>query len=103
MLLILQKKKKKKKTDFEEKLKKKDKIVTLNKTRYTEVNTELDDLEEKVKIISTKGLTADMINKYSILSQAKYFSPNVLQNYLVFLPIDLHTNILLIMILKLNC
>ena len=44
-----------------------------------------------------------MINKYSILNQAKYFSPNVLQNYLVFLSIDLLTNILLIMILKLKC
>ena len=40
--------------------------------------------KKNVKIISTKGLTADMINKYSILNGAKYFSLNELQNYLVF-------------------
>ena len=49
-----------------------------------EVNTELDDLEKKVKIISTKGLTANIINKYSILNGTKWFSLNGLQNYLVF-------------------
>ena len=32
-----------------------------------------------------------MINKYSILNGAKYFSSNGLQNYLVFLPNNLHT------------
>ena len=36
-------------------------------------------------MISTKGLTADLINKYSILNGAKYFSLNGLQNYLVFI------------------
>ena len=34
-------------------------------------------------MISTKGLTADLINKYSI-NAVKYFYSNGLQNYLVF-------------------
>ena len=38
-----------------------------NKIRHIEVNTKLDDLEKIVKIISTKWLTADLKNKYSIL------------------------------------
>ena len=33
----------------------------------------------KLKIISTKGLTADLINKYSILNGAKYFSADTVQ------------------------
>ena len=33
----------------------------------------------------TKGLTADLINKYSIINGAKYFSIDGLQNYLVFI------------------
>ena len=39
---------------------------------------------KKKEIIPPKGLTADLINKYSILNGTKYFSPNGLQNYLVF-------------------
>ena len=46
----------------------------------------VDDPEKKVKIISKKGLTADLINKYSILNGAKSFSSDGLQNYLVFIP-----------------
>ena len=38
-------------------------------------------LLKKVEAISTKGL----INKYSILNGTKYFSPGILQNYLVFI------------------
>ena len=52
-----------KKTDFENKLK----DVTSNKN-------ELHELSKKVKSISTKGLTKDLINKISILNRAKYFS-----------------------------
>ena len=37
------------------------------------------------KILSTKGLTKDMVNKYRILNGAKYFSSGVLQNYIVFI------------------
>ena len=48
-------------TDFvKNKLKKLNK-VTSNKTRDVEFKIKLDDLEKKFKIISTKGLTADMI------------------------------------------
>ena len=37
------------------------KKVTLNKSRHVEVNN-LDDLSKKVKLISTKWLTKDLIN-----------------------------------------
>ena len=70
-----------KKVDF-------DKVYS-NKTRHIEVNTKLDDIEKKVKIISTKGLTVDLINKYSIPNGSKYFSSNGLPNYLVFTSNDL--------------
>ena len=43
----------------------------------------MNDLEKKVKIISTKRLKADLLNKYSVLNGAKYFSSDRLQNYLV--------------------
>ena len=39
--------------------------------------------KKKVKMILRKGLTADLINKYSILNGAKCFSLNGLQNYLI--------------------
>ena len=64
-----------KKTDFDNKLK----DVTSNKN-------ELNELSEKVKAISTTGLTKDLINKLSILNGAKYFSSGIFQNYLVFIP-----------------
>ena len=63
------------KTDFDNKLK----DVTSNKN-------ELNELSKKVKAISTKGLTKDLINKFSILNGAKYFSLGIFQNYLVFIP-----------------
>ena len=42
--------------------------------------------QKKVEAISRKGLTKDLINKFSILNGAKYFSPGIFQNYLVFIP-----------------
>ena len=57
ILLILKKKK-----YFYDKLKVLYKKGILNQTRHTEVKTELDKLEEIVKIISKKGLTANMVN-----------------------------------------
>ena len=45
----------------------------------------LDELLENVKLTSTKGLTEDLINGYSILQGSKYFSSGVLQNYLVLI------------------
>ena len=44
------------------------------------VENKLNELSEKVKLISTKGLTKYLINKYSILDGAKYFSSGILQN-----------------------
>ena len=41
---------------------------------------------KKLKAISTKGLTKDLIHKFSILNGAKYFSLGIFQNYLVFIP-----------------
>ena len=46
----------------------------------------LNKLSEKVEVISTKGLTKDLINKYSILNGTKYFSSDGLKNDLVFIP-----------------
>ena len=63
-----------KKTGFDNKL---NKNVTSNKN-------ELNELSEKVKRISAKGLTKDLINKSSILNGAKYFPSGIFQNYLVF-------------------
>ena len=63
-----------KKTDFDNKLKN----VTSNKN-------ELNELSKKVKAISTKGLTKDLINKPSILNGAKYLPLGIFQNYLVFI------------------
>ena len=67
-----------KKADFDDKLQNLNKIVTSNKN-------ELNELSEKVKAISTKGLTKDLINKFSILNGAKYFPSGIFQNYLVFI------------------
>ena len=41
---------------------------------------------KKVKAISTKGLTKDLINKVNILNGEKYFSSKIFENYLVFIP-----------------
>ena len=68
-----------KRTDFDDKLKHLNKNVILNKNEFNE-------LSKKVKAISTKGLTKDLIKKFSILNGAKYFSSGIFQNYLVFIP-----------------
>ena len=61
------------------------KNVTSNKTKHIKVNKKLDYLEQKVKLISTKGLTKNFLNKYSIFNGAKKFSPDGFKNYLVFI------------------
>ena len=43
--------------------------------------------QKKFKAISRKGLTNDLMNKFSILNGAKYFSSGMFQNYLVFIPV----------------
>ena len=55
------------------------KDVTSNKN-------ELNKLSKNVKAISTKGLTKDLINKFSIFIGTKEFSSEIFQNYLVFIP-----------------
>ena len=62
-------------TDFDEKLK----TVISNKN-------ELNELLKKITAISTKELTKDLINKFSIRNGAKYFSLGIFQKYLVFIP-----------------
>ena len=74
-----------KKTDFDEELKILNKNVTSNKIKHVLVENELNELWEKVKAISKKGLAKDLINKFSILNGAKYFSSGIFQNYLVFM------------------
>ena len=71
---------------MDNKLKYLNKNVTSNKTKHVLVENELNELSEKVKAISTKGLTKDLINRYKILNDAKYFYSGIFQNYLLFVP-----------------
>ena len=57
-----------------------------NSVKKTDYNTKFTEIEKKIKAISTKGLTKDLIDKFSILNGAKYFSLGIFQNYLVFIP-----------------
>ena len=50
------------------------------------------NFQKKVKAISTKGLAKDLIDKFSILNGAKYFSSGIFQNYLVFIPANKYIN-----------
>ena len=54
------------------------------------VENELNELSEKIKAISAKGLTKDLINAFSIFNGAKYFSSGLFQNYLVFILAKIH-------------
>ena len=56
----------------------------LNKTKHVDSEKELNDIPEKVKLISTRGLTKHLIKGYSILNGAKYFVEDESQNYLIF-------------------
>ena len=62
-----------KKTDFDSNLN----YVTSDKN-------ELNEISEKFKARSTKGFKKDLINKFRILNEAKYFSLGIFENYLVF-------------------
>ena len=42
--------------------------------------------QKKFKVISTKRLTKHLINEFSILNGAKYFSLGIFQNCLAFIP-----------------
>ena len=52
----------------------------------------LNKLSKTVKAISAKGLTKDLINKFSILNGANYFSLGIFQNFLVFIPAKKYIN-----------
>ena len=54
------------------------------------VENELNELSKKIKAISTKGLTKDLINTFSVFNGAKYFLSGLFQNYLVFIPAKIH-------------
>ena len=54
------------------------------------VNYELNEISKKVKAISAKRLTIDLINGYKIFKDAKYFSWGIFQNYLEFIPTKKH-------------
>ena len=79
-----------KKTDFDDKLKNLDKKITSNKTKHVLLENELNKLSEKVIAISTKGLTKDLINTYSILNGAKCFCSRILQICFVFISLKIY-------------
>ena len=56
----------------------------IDKLDNDELEIKVDDLEKKIKIISMKGLTTDLINRYSVINRWKYFSFDGLQNCLLF-------------------
>ena len=54
--------------------------------KHVIVENQLNELTKKLEATSTKSLTKDLINKFSILNVTKYFSSQIFQNYLVFIP-----------------
>ena len=54
--------------------------------KHVIVENQLNELSKKLEATSTKILTKDLINKFSILNVTKYFSSQIFQNYLVFIP-----------------
>ena len=57
-----------------------------NLVKKNDYNTKITEIEKKLKVTSTKGLTKDLMDKFSILNGAKHFSSGIFQNYLVFMP-----------------
>ena len=68
-----------KKTDLDNKLKNLNENVTSNEN-------ELNEPSQKVIEISKKGLTKNLLDKFSFLNGSKRFSSEMFQNYLVFIP-----------------
>ena len=60
------------KTDFDDKLKKLNAKFTSSKIKHVPLQSELNSLSEKIKAISTKGLTKYVKNYYSTLNGRKY-------------------------------
>ena len=55
---------------------------------------ELNEISTKVKEISSKGLTRELINQISIFNGVKYFTSGIFQNYLVFIPAKKYISLL---------
>ena len=51
---------------------------------HAQVLKKLNNLSGEIKLLSTKGLTKDLINGYNILNSAKYFSDGGSQSHFVF-------------------
>ena len=60
--------------DFDDKLNNWNEKVTSNKTKHVLVENELNELSKKADVISTKGLTKNLINGFEILYGTKDFS-----------------------------
>ena len=84
-----------KEAGFDEKLMKANKRALSHETSHAETEEKLNDyitsytkllndLLGEVKLISTKGLTKDLINGYSIHNDARCFVEDESENYLVF-------------------
>ena len=55
------------------------KNVTSNKTEHALVENKINELSEKVKALSPKGLTKDLARfKFSVFNLAKYFSSGII-------------------------
>ena len=87
--------------NFNEKQIKNNKKVTSNSKRHVEAEKKLNelitsyaklinDLKGEVQLVSTKELSNDWINKYSIFNGPKYFSFDGSKNCLVFQPFFSH-------------
>ena len=65
--------------DFDDKLKNLNTKITSNKTKHVVVKNQLNEVSKKVEAISTKELTKDLKNRYSIINVAIYFYSGILQ------------------------
>ena len=74
------------KNRFDDKLKILNKKVTSNKTKYLLVENDLNELSERVKAISTKGLTKDLINKNSI----EFLNRNITKLFCIYTSYKIH-------------
>ena len=63
--------------DFDDKLNNLNEKVTSNKTKHVLVENELNELSKKADVISTKGLTKNLINGFEILYGTKDFSSEI--------------------------
>ena len=63
--------------DFDDKLNNLNEKVTSNKTKHVLVENELNELSKKADVISTKGLTKNLINGFEILYGTKDFSSGI--------------------------